>query len=53
MRKFAEKHRAILQEIETRFNSTYHLLKVFAEQYENLKEFIKIDEELQIKRNIC
>jgi hypothetical protein len=50
MRKFAQKHRAIPQEIETRFNSTY---QVFAEQYENLKEFIKIGKELQIKRNIC
>jgi hypothetical protein len=37
MRKFAQKHRAIPQEIETRSNSTYHLLKVFAEQYENLR----------------
>jgi uncharacterized membrane-anchored protein YhcB (DUF1043 family) len=41
MRQFSEKYRAIPQEVETRFNSTYNLLKDFVEQYENLKKFTK------------
>ncbi len=41
MRQFSEKYRAIPQEVETWFNSTYNLLKDFVEQYENLKKFTK------------
>jgi hypothetical protein len=48
MRKFAEKHKSIPQEVETRFNSKFQMIKVFSDMFENLKTFSLIDKELQI-----
>jgi 23S rRNA U2552 (ribose-2'-O)-methylase RlmE/FtsJ len=48
MRKFAEKHKSIPQEVETRFNSKFQMIKIFSDMFENLKTFSLIDKELQI-----
>ncbi len=47
MRKFSTNFKAIPQEVETRFNSIYRMLKVFVEVYNDLKTFIAIDKDLQ------
>jgi hypothetical protein len=49
MRKFSQNSKAIPQEVETRFNSIYRMLKVFIEVYNDLKIFIVIDKDLQTK----
>jgi hypothetical protein len=49
MRDFELKFKSIPQEVETRFNSKYHMINAFIDVYENLKEFAKVDKDLVLE----
>ena len=48
VRKFAQNFKAIPEEVETRFNSIYRMIKVFLQVYNDLKTST-IDRDLQLK----
>jgi len=49
MRDFELKFKSIPQEVETRFNSKYHMINTFIDVYGNLKYFAKIDKHLLLE----
>ncbi len=49
MRDFELKLKSIPQDVETRFNSKYHMINAFIDVYENLKDFAKVDKDLLLE----